>query len=63
VNNTANSAPRFIQRRVLRIVFASTSGHTEYVVDALTDSLKSIAPDWEIGSDQLAGRWRHMRIS
>jgi len=28
--------------------FASTSGHTEYVVDALIDSLKSIAPGWEI---------------
>jgi flavodoxin I len=39
VNNTANAAeavPHFIQRRVLHIVFASTSGHT------------SITPGWEI---------------
>jgi flavodoxin I len=36
------------QRRFLHIVFASTSGHTEYVVDALIDSLKSIAQGWEI---------------
>src|ERR1700704_5918678 len=51
VNNTANAAeavPHFIQRQVLHIVFASTSGHTEYVVDALIDSLKSIIPAWEI---------------
>jgi len=48
VNNTANAAPHFIQRQVLHIVFASTSGHTEYVVDALTDSLKGIVPGWEI---------------
>ena len=51
MNNTANAAeavPHFIQRRVLHIVFASTSGHTEYVVDALIDSLKSITPGWEI---------------
>jgi flavodoxin len=48
VNNTANAAPHFIQHRVIHIVFASTSGHTEYVVDALIDSLKSIVPGWEI---------------
>jgi flavodoxin I len=51
VNNTVNAAeaiPQFIQRPVLHIVFASTSGHTEYVVDALIDSLKSIAPGWEM---------------
>jgi len=35
-------------RFLLHIVFASTSGHTEYVVDALIDSLKDIAPEWEI---------------
>jgi flavodoxin len=29
-------------------VFASTSGHTEYVVDALIKSLKGIAPGWEM---------------
>src|SRR6201994_5055975 len=51
MNNTADAAeavPHFSQRRSLHIVFASTSGHTEYVVDALTDSLKSITPGWEI---------------
>jgi flavodoxin I len=50
VNNIVNAAeavPQFIQRRVLHIVFASTSGHTEHVVDTLTDSLKS-TPGWEI---------------
>jgi flavodoxin I len=51
VNNIANAAeavPHFVQRRSLHIVLASTSGHTEYVVDALIDSLKSITADWEI---------------
>jgi flavodoxin I len=51
VTNTANTAeagPHFIQRRVLHIVFASTSGHTAYMVEALIDSLKSTAPSWEI---------------
>jgi len=46
--NAAEAVPHFVQRRVLHIVFASTSGHTEYVVDALVDSLKSITPGWEI---------------
>jgi len=51
VNNIADAAdavPHFIQHRILHIVFASTSGHTEYVVDTLTDSLKGITPGWEI---------------
>jgi flavodoxin I len=51
VNNIVNAAeavPQFIQRRVLHIVFASTSGHTEYVVDTLIDSLKRITSGWEI---------------
>ena len=51
MNNIADAAkavPHSIERRVLHIVFASTSGHTEYVVDALIDSLKSLAPGWEI---------------
>jgi len=48
VNNTAEAVLHFIQRRVLHIVFASTSGHTEYVVNALIDSLKSITPGWKI---------------
>jgi flavodoxin I len=50
VSNTISAAekvPHFVQRRSLHIVFASTSGHTEYVVDALIGSLKSIA-GWEI---------------
>jgi flavodoxin I len=46
--NVAEAVPQVIQRRVLRIVFASTSGHTAYVVDALIDSLKKTAPGWEI---------------
>jgi flavodoxin I len=51
VNNIAKAAeavPHFVQRRSLHIVFASTSGHTEYVVEALIDSLKSNTADWEI---------------
>ena len=51
MSNTANAAeavPHFSQRRGLHIVFASTSGHTEYVEDALVDSLQIITPGWEI---------------
>jgi flavodoxin I len=51
VNNVANAAeavPPPVQRRSLHIVFASTSGHTQYVVEALIDSLKSTAPGLEI---------------
>jgi flavodoxin I len=48
IANAAEAAPQFVQRRVLRIVFASTSGHTECVVAALIESLKSITPGWEI---------------
>ena len=51
MNNIANAAeavPDFVQRRSLHIVFASTSGHTEYVVEALIDSLKSTTPGWKI---------------
>jgi flavodoxin I len=48
MSNAAEAVPQFIQRRLLHIVFASISGHTQYVVDALTDSLKSITPGWEI---------------
>jgi flavodoxin I len=51
MNNTAIAAeavPHFSQRRFLHIVFASTSGHTEYVVEVLIDSLKSITSGWEI---------------
>jgi flavodoxin I len=51
VNNIVNAAEvvqHFVQRRSLHIVFASTSGHTEYVVEALIDSLKSATPGWEV---------------
>lgn len=51
MSNTAGATeavPHAIQRRVFHIVFASTSGHTAYVVDALIGTLKSIAPGWEI---------------
>jgi len=48
IANAAEAVPQFIQRLSLHIVFASTSGHTEYVVDALINSLKSITPGWEI---------------
>jgi flavodoxin I len=51
VNNiadTAGAVSHFVERRCLHVVFASTSGHTEYVVKALVGSLKSIIPGWEI---------------
>jgi hypothetical protein len=51
MDNTANAVrgvPDFIKHRSLHIVFASTSGHTLYVVDTLIDSLKGIVPAWEI---------------
>jgi flavodoxin I len=51
VNEVASAAegiPRFSQRRFPHIVFASTSGHTEFVVDVLIGSLRSNAPGWEI---------------
>ena len=46
--NAADAVPHLSQRRAVRIVFASTSGHTAYVVNALIGYLKSIAPSWEI---------------
>jgi flavodoxin I len=51
VNNIANVSepiPHVFRRRVVHIVFASTSGHTEYVVKALVESLNSTAPGWTI---------------
>ena len=51
MNNIANAAeaiPHVIQPRSFHIVFASTSGHTAYVVEALIDSLRGITPGWEI---------------
>jgi flavodoxin I len=45
MDNPGGRVPNFTRRSfLLHIVFASTSGHTEYVVDALIDSLKDIAP-------------------
>jgi flavodoxin I len=48
VNNTTNADPHVVQHRVLHIIFASTSGHTGYVVDALIGSLRSMTLGWEI---------------
>src|SRR5260370_41739525 len=48
IANAAEAVQDVIPHRFLRIVFASTSGHTEYVVDALIKSLKGIAPGWEM---------------
>ena len=48
IANASEAAPHSVQRRSLHIVFASTSGHTAYVVEALIDALKSITPSWEI---------------
>jgi flavodoxin I len=48
ITNPVGAVPQFTQRRVLHIVFASTSGHTEYVVDTLIDSLKRTIPGWEV---------------
>jgi flavodoxin I len=48
VANAAGGVPELIRRHFLHIVFASTSGHTKYVVDMLIDSLKGIAAGWQI---------------
>ena len=49
MDNPGGRVPNFTKCGfLLHIVFASTSGHTEYVVDALIDSLKDIAPGWEV---------------
>ena len=47
MSNAAEAIPQSTQPRILHIVFASTSGHTAYVVDALIDCLKS-TPGWAI---------------
>jgi flavodoxin I len=46
--NAGADAAVSIQRRSLHIVFASTSGHTEYVVDTLIGSLGEFEPGWDI---------------
>ena len=38
------------QRLFLHIVFASTSGHTEYVVEALIEALSALAPGRQIAA-------------
>jgi flavodoxin I len=51
VNNITNvvvAVPHVVRHPSLHIVFASTSGHTEYVVEALIDFLKRTTTDWEI---------------
>jgi len=48
IANAVGGVPDFLRRRSLHIVFASTSGHTEYVVDALIESLRGTIPGWEI---------------
>jgi flavodoxin I len=48
ITNATEAVPHFVQRRCLRIVFASTSGHTEYVVEALIDFFKSTITGWGI---------------
>jgi hypothetical protein len=46
MDNPAARIPNFTRSRfLLHIVFASTSGHMEYVVDSLIDSLKDIGRD------------------
>jgi flavodoxin I len=47
INGRADAAVS-IQRRSLHIVFASTSGHTEYVVDTLIGSLSEFVPEWDL---------------
>lgn len=47
INGRADTAV-FNHRQSLHIVFASTSGHTEYVVDTLAACLSEAAPAWEI---------------
>ncbi len=48
VTNAAGGVPGSTGRLFLHIVFASTSGHTEYVVDALTGFLRGAFPRWEV---------------
>jgi flavodoxin I len=46
--NAGADAAVSTRRRSLHIVYASTSGHTEYVVDALIGSLGELVPGWDI---------------
>src|ERR1700693_5216455 len=47
INGRAETAV-FNRRQALHIVFASTSGHTEYVLDTLAGSLREFVPEWDI---------------
>ena len=47
INGRAETAV-FNHRQALHIVFASTSGHTEYVLDTLAGSLREFVPEWDI---------------
>jgi flavodoxin I len=47
INGRADTAV-FNHRQALHIVFASTSGHTEYVLDTLAGSLREFVPEWDI---------------
>ena len=52
MDNPGGRVPNFTRSGfLLHIVFASTSGHTEYVVDALIDSLKDIVRVGDRGND------------
>jgi len=40
----ARNSSQGADRRLLKIVVASTSGHTQYIVDVLIQSLEQLAP-------------------
>lgn len=42
------SVLRSVRHRILHVVFATTSGHTEFVVDKLVEFLTGIIPEWVI---------------
>jgi flavodoxin I len=48
ITNVAGGVADSIRRLCLHISYASTSGHTDYVVDVLIGSLKDMAPGWKI---------------
>jgi len=61
MDNPGGRVPNFTRSGfLLHIVFASTSVHTEYVVDALIDSLKDISPGWEIEETMAETTQKHV---
>ena len=46
-NNPASVLPS-VRHRSLHVVFATTSGHTEFVVDTLVEALARLIPEWVI---------------